>query len=436
MTRQKFNVLRYNKLLFIVLSSTVFSAYGLDSAQIIQVKIVAQVAMDVEQDQSTIPGVVTAIADDTSVIWQGVSNCDTQYETSGMACPASNVTTSDQYRVGSESKTYAGTVILRMIDEGHLSLSDTLQSLLPALNIPNASSITIQDLLQMTSGIPDYLNAPALFGDSGTINDQYVRANGALEITPPSVYIMATNSQARTSGMSYSNTNFAILGLIAEAKSCDIFTGCQTLEQLLTHYVMTPVSMTETLLPDDDQFTQAHATGYVMVEAGQPITGTASLESDDANELSDAFTFLNPKLPWAAGAIVSTPGDQILWNRQLTKNNLGLLSASLQNQRLTNTVPGSVAGIPANYGLAIYNMRSDYNGSTFIGHSGAIFGFTSSLFYNTDSDLFYVVNANQFPAWQSARDFLWQVDKGVHFVEDQQEIAKGTLHRCLRHVRD
>lgn len=191
-------------------------AYSLDSAQI---ATIAQVALDIEQDESTIPGAVTAIADDTSVIWTGKSNCDAQYESSGFPCPDSVVNTTDQFRIGSETKTYTGTVILKMIEDGYLNLTDTLDSLAPFLDIPNAESITVENLLQMTSTIPDYLNAPALYYGSDTdltINDQYVIQYGQLEITPPDAYIMATNSQDRTSGMSYSNTNFAILALIAQ----------------------------------------------------------------------------------------------------------------------------------------------------------------------------------------------------------------------------
>ncbi|CAM3710749.1 D-alanyl-D-alanine carboxypeptidase precursor [Vibrio aerogenes CECT 7868] len=404
------------------------SAYSLDNTQ---VATIAQVALDLEQDESTIPGAVTAIADDDSVIWTGKSNCDEQYESSGFACPDSVVNTTDQFRIGSETKTYTGTVILKMIDDGYLNLTDTLDSLAPFLDIPNAGSITVENLLQMTSTIPDYLNAPALYYGSDTdltINDQYVIQYGQLEITPPDAYIMATNSQDRTSGMSYSNTNFAILALIAQQTSCDMpdFTSCQTIEQLISHYVFEPLALNSTIFPGDDQFSLAHASGYVMIESGKEITGTASLESDDANELIDSFTFLNPKLPWAAGAIISVLDDQIIWARQLVKNNQSLLSASMQSQRLDDTVAGSVAGIPARYGLAVYHMNSDYNGSEFTGHSGAIFGFTSSLFYNKETDLFYAVDVNQYPAWQTARDFLWQIDKGIRFSQDQNGNCTGS----------
>ena len=59
----------------------------------------------------------------------------------------------DPFRIASISKTFIGTAILQLVDEGKLATSDKLAKWYPAF--PNADRITIGDLLRMRSGIAD-----------------------------------------------------------------------------------------------------------------------------------------------------------------------------------------------------------------------------------------------------------------------------------------
>ena len=67
----------------------------------------------------------------------------------------------DRFEVGSITKTFIATTILQMVEEGLLALDDTLTVRLPAALtdlVPHAEDITIQHLLNHTSGVADYLN--------------------------------------------------------------------------------------------------------------------------------------------------------------------------------------------------------------------------------------------------------------------------------------
>src|SRR5439155_22826910 len=65
--------------------------------------------------------------------------------------------TTDRFRVGSITKTFVATVVLQLVGEGKLALSDTVESRLPGV-LPHGTSITVRQLLNMTSGLFDYLN--------------------------------------------------------------------------------------------------------------------------------------------------------------------------------------------------------------------------------------------------------------------------------------
>jgi D-alanyl-D-alanine carboxypeptidase len=63
------------------------------------------------------------------------------------------------YRVGSLTKPFVATVVLQLAAEGRLSLSDTVERWLPGI-LPYGAQITIRQLLNHTSGVPDYVIEP------------------------------------------------------------------------------------------------------------------------------------------------------------------------------------------------------------------------------------------------------------------------------------
>ncbi|MGL6338704.1 MAG: serine hydrolase domain-containing protein, partial [Waterburya sp.] len=80
----------------------------------------------------------------------GVSNLETQAKTQ----------TDDLFNIASISKSYTSATILKLQEQGKLSLDDTLGEWLPdiAAQIPDSENITLRQLLNGTGGIWDYLN--------------------------------------------------------------------------------------------------------------------------------------------------------------------------------------------------------------------------------------------------------------------------------------
>jgi D-alanyl-D-alanine carboxypeptidase len=62
----------------------------------------------------------------------------------------------DRFRAGSNTKTMVAAVALRLVAEGQLSLSDTVERRLPGV-LPYGEQVSLRQLLNMTSGVPDYV---------------------------------------------------------------------------------------------------------------------------------------------------------------------------------------------------------------------------------------------------------------------------------------
>src|SRR4051794_5696776 len=116
----------------------------------------------------------------------------------------------DRFRVGSQTKPLVATVVLQLVDEGRLSLSDTVEHWLPGI-LPYGDHITVRQLLNHTSGVPEYALVPK--------RDLY-RGIRFRSWTPRElVALVADKPQMFPAGSawSYSNTNYVLAGLIVEA---------------------------------------------------------------------------------------------------------------------------------------------------------------------------------------------------------------------------
>lgn len=302
------------------------------------------------------------------------------------------ITPNTQFRIGSASKTLTGSVVLRLADTGVINLDAPVNQYVRDLNIPNGDTITVRNLLSMTSGLPEYLGSPSLHDPNISVLQEWANLHspngpyGMANYTPEQLIEAVTSSlasgaqkQGAIGTMSYANTNFVLLAIIAQRQ-----TG-ESLQTLAEKFIFKPAGLSNTYLPDNNQFNSAdYAETYQHLVTQSPYTVP----------LGSVFnmSFVDPQVPWAAGAMISTPSDELRWIRELATNNRGILSQQMQNQRVDFLYPGPVGSIPAAYGLAISEMPSVGSGSPLIGHSGLITGYTTSLFYNPDIDFSYAIN--------------------------------------------
>lgn len=253
----------------------------------------------------------------------------------------------DHMRIASVAKAFNGAVALHLVAEGRLGLDDTIGQRLSGMPA-TWGSVTVRQMLNHTSGLPDYTQSKAFAEQAkknprGFVSPQkiidWVRGE-PLEFAPGSDY-------------EYSNTDNIVIGLIVEA-----VTG-QSYAKSLDDIVFNPAGLSQTSFPTKPALPKPFIHGYV-VEVGEPPT--------------DVTTFLSPSGAWASGAIVSTPRDLNAFIRA----DLGLSFFSLAQQaEQMNFVPGGKSSPPGpgqnSAGLALFRYKTKCG--TVYGHTGNFPGY-------------------------------------------------------------
>jgi D-alanyl-D-alanine carboxypeptidase len=179
-------------------------------------------------------------------------------------------TVDDSFRIASITKTFTATVVLQLAGQGKVALGADITGYLPAslASLPALRGITVEQLLAMRSGLPDYLNNP-----DGIAHD--IQADPHRVWTPEELVIRATRLDVAAPGTpGYTNTNFVLLGLIAQH-----VTG-RPLAELIAR-LTGPLGMRHTALPasGDTDLPAPAAHGYLDqngVERPRPAGRPAS----------------------------------------------------------------------------------------------------------------------------------------------------------------
>jgi D-alanyl-D-alanine carboxypeptidase len=253
-------------------------------------------------------------------------------------------------RITSVTKIFTVTLLLQAAGEGVLSLDDPISRYYP--NIPNGDQITLRLLAIHRSGIADYLG-----------NEQFV---AQWKADPKRVWRPDELVTYRIEGspefppgtdFHYSNTNTVLLGLVLHQ-----VTG-KPVGQLYRERILQPLGLQETTFSDGDpSIPDPHPRGYTLLGQSGPIPVDA--------------TEWKPSVAWTAGGLISTAGDLLTFGRAMGTGE-GLLSPQEQAERLDSLLPDPTKP-EASYGLGLMGFRG------WIGHTGEIPGFTSTLFYHPD----------------------------------------------------
>ena len=284
----------------------------------------------------------------------------TWIEAFGDAAPGTAMTTDIYQRVGSITKTFTGTLVLQLAEEGLLSLDDPISMYLDG--IPNGDTVTIRLMISMTSGLASYTLDPGW-------QEQYF--SDPLKVWTPdellAIIKQLTPSFAPGAEYEYSNSNFVLLGLLAEK-----VTG-QPIDQLLHERIIDPLELTHTSFPGGSaEFPSPHAQG-------------ATLQATNATPDAPANpTDWNPSWGWTAGEMISSIDDLLTYGRALGTGQ-GLLDPSEQEQRLSS--------FSADRGTYSYGFALGCVGG-WVGHTGELPGFNSAIYYQTDSDTIVAVMTN------------------------------------------
>jgi D-alanyl-D-alanine carboxypeptidase len=272
---------------------------------------------------------------------------------------------SDYMRLASVSKAFSGAAALSLVAAGTLQLDDTIGKWLP--NLPRAWwPVTLRELLQHTSGIPDFSKSP-----------QFTKALGeSLLSAPPPTQLLAYAVDEESESIPgtrfhYSNSDNVIVGLMIEAATHASY------ESELSSRVFAPLGLAHTSLPSSEHIGSPAVRGY----EAQPPT-----PPEDLTELFAAGW------TWASGGIVSTPFDANTFVRGYAS---GANTNAATRTAQFKFIPGSSEppGPGENSsGLAIFRYRTRCG--TVYGHTGNTSGYTQFVAATADGSRSAVVSVN------------------------------------------
>jgi CubicO group peptidase (beta-lactamase class C family) len=257
------------------------------------------------------------------------------------------LTMASRYRIGSITKMFTAAMILQLVEEKKLKLTDTLDKFFP--QIANAQKITIAQILAHRSGIHDSVSDKNLRTSPSTAaitKDEMLAliAKGAPDFEPDAKY-------------SYSNSGYILLGLILEK-----LTG-KPYEEALRKKITSKIGLKDTYI----------ATGNIDVNKNEALTYMNL--GGDWKQMPET----HPSLLFSAGAIVSTPND-------LAKFIYALFDGKIVSSE-------SLA--------AMKTMMETFTfaGKTFYGHTGGADNYGAWLAYLPEEKLAvaYTTNAKVYP---------------------------------------
>ncbi|MFI6284162.1 serine hydrolase domain-containing protein [Streptomyces sp. NPDC051018] len=252
-------------------------------------------------------------------------------------------------RIGSNTKAFTATVVLQLVGEGEVALDEPVDTYLPGLlrgEGIDGRKITVRQLLQHTSGLPEYLDKQAVLTEPHRYYEPRELLDRALD--RPADF-------APGQKWSYSNTNYVVAGLLVQK-----VTG-RPLGEEIKKRITDRVGLRHTYLPapGDMSIRGKHPHGYQKLAADGPWRD---------------FTEMDPSWGWAAGGMTSTNSDL---NRFYSAIFSGRLLAPAQLAEMRETVPvDTEAPTGARYGLGVQSTPLSCGGR-YWGHGGGIPGFST-----------------------------------------------------------
>lgn len=258
------------------------------------------------------------------------------------------------YQIGSITKQFTATVILKLQEDGKLSIKDKLSKYFPEFKY--AGKITLENLLTHTSGIYNYTN------DIGP-EDSAIVCNPINKKLVTDIIFQHKPSFDPGKQFQYSNSNYYLTGLIIEKVSGKSY------EENVRDIIFRPLQMSHSLFDFKHSSDTNIATGYQTI--------------NDTTEIEATAWRWDSTVTYAAGAIFSTTGDMYKWAKAIAK--MEILSPDSWTDALKPHLQ--------NYGYGWY-IDSMYGHKT-IAHGGGIPGFTAYMSYFPDDDITIILLTNE-----------------------------------------
>jgi D-alanyl-D-alanine carboxypeptidase len=282
------------------------------------------------------------------------------------------VSTSALWQVGSNTKAFTAVIMLQLEAEGKLSINDTLGKWLPQYRAWH--TVTIKQLLNMTSRIPNYAQQPAFAAAVGK--------DPATRFTAARLVSYAVGLPLAPKGYYYSDTNYILAQMIIERVTHDTFAD------QLTRRIITPLRL-HNLCYAPYTCTAADAArmpaGYFYESGAPPLLGKAMPRL--------AITWTQ-----AAGGIVSSLQDMTTWERALYQGQLLPCAQQRQLESLISESTGkpirrTTAADPNGYALGVVQLTYKPIGTVWW-YRGGTFGYRFDHFYFPGSGLIIAIATN------------------------------------------
>lgn len=324
--------------------------------------------------KDTVPGVALLIAKEGTIIYKkGFGNANLEENLSAG--------TDVKFRIGSITKQFTASAILRLQEQGKINVTDKLSMYFP--DFPRGNEVTIHHLLTHTSGLHN-------FTDRRDFMDIAIKP-----ITEEDLYdIIKSDTFDFNPGdrFSYCNSGYVLLGFLVSKISGKPYS------QYLSDEFFGPLGMKNSGVYDNSKRPANEAIGYTF-QNGKMVKSA------------------DTEMSWAAGAgaIYSTVEDLFVWNEAVFNGRV--LNEKSMKMAFTPGVLNNkeqTPDLPYGYGW----MLSDFRGMKFIAHGGGVEGFVSSLSRQPDEKLTVAVLMNSTPAFMEyypamlsndvAEYMLWQ----------------------------
>ena len=265
-----------------------------------------------------------------------------------------------EVRIGSNTKTFVAVVIMQLVQEGKITLDEPIETYLPGLlhgEGIDGAKITVRQLLQHTSGLPEYTDTVPGETDIFQIRDNYYSTRDLLDVALSKPAAFEPGSQ-----FTYTNTNYIVLTLLAEKVTH------RPLAEQITQRITEPLGLAHTYYPNpgEEEIRGTHPHGY---------------HRNTPTENWQDITRMDPSWAGGAGAMISTPSELTTFI-QATFDGTLLSPDSITEMQKTVDTDHPELGMNG-YGLGIFSLPLSCGGEAW-GHTGGLFGYTSQSMIGPD----------------------------------------------------
>ncbi|MFN2520652.1 MAG: serine hydrolase [Candidatus Limnocylindria bacterium] len=246
------------------------------------------------------------------------------------------------FQIGSITKTVTATALMRLVDEGRVSLDIPVRTYVPDLRLRDehaVANVTLRHLLTHTGGWFGDLFADTGMGDDALA--KYVARLADIEQLTP-----------LGSVWSYSNSGFALAGRVLE-----VATG-QTAEDALADLVLRPLGMTHSFFFARDAITHRVAAGHFVYEEGPRV----------------ARPWYIPRSAHSVGGIVASVRDMLAYARFHLGDGTGPDGTRLLSREAMHEMRAAHAGRDLDARSGLGWRLSEAGGVAFVGHGGGTIG--------------------------------------------------------------